>query len=77
MEFVGVVPEPIAAPVFPMLVGQKSVSASLLGSPAPTAKLLELCVRHGIAPVTEEFPMSRVNGVIEMWRPARPATGLC
>lgn len=61
LHLVGVVPEPVPVPVFPMIVGQRSVSGSPLGSPATTAKMLDFCARHGIAPVTETFPMSKAN----------------
>jgi uncharacterized zinc-type alcohol dehydrogenase-like protein len=47
--------------LFPMIVAQRSVSATPLGSPATTATMLEFCARHKIAPVTETFPMSKAN----------------
>ena len=50
--------------VFPMLVGQRSVSASPLGSPATTAQMLDFCARHEISPITESFPMSKVNDAL-------------
>jgi alcohol/geraniol dehydrogenase (NADP+) len=31
-------------------------------------KMLEFCARHNIAPVTENFPMSRVNEAFEHLR---------
>ncbi len=65
LHVVGAVPEPIPAHVFPMLVGQKSISASPLGSPETTATMLDFCARHEIAPVTEEFPMSQVNEALD------------
>jgi uncharacterized zinc-type alcohol dehydrogenase-like protein len=65
LHIVGAVPEPIPVSVFSMLMGQKSVSASPLGSPKTTARMLEFCARHDIAPVTEEFPMSAVNDALE------------
>lgn len=65
LHFVGAVPKPVPLAVFPLLVGQRSVSASPLGSPATTTVMLDFCVRHGIAPVTEAFPMARVNDAIE------------
>jgi uncharacterized zinc-type alcohol dehydrogenase-like protein len=65
LHVVGAVPEPIPVGVMSLLVGQKSLSASPLGSPATTAKMLEFCGRHAIAPVTEEFPMSKVNDAME------------
>ena len=54
-------PEPVALPVFPMLLGQKQFSSSPLGSPATVETMLDFCARHDIAPVTELFPMSKIN----------------
>ena len=48
-----------------MLVGQRSFSGSPLGSPATTATMLEFAARHGIAPTTEHFPMSKINDALE------------
>jgi uncharacterized zinc-type alcohol dehydrogenase-like protein len=61
---VGAVLEPMAIPAFTLLTGEKSVSGSPLGSPALTKTMLEFCVRHDIYPITEEFPMSRINDAI-------------
>jgi len=61
LHFVGVVPEPVPVALFPMIVAQRSVSATPLGSPATTARMLDFCARHKIAPVTETFPMSKAN----------------
>ncbi|MBL8866132.1 MAG: NAD(P)-dependent alcohol dehydrogenase [Planctomycetia bacterium] len=63
-HFVGAVLEPIPLAAMPMIMGQKSLSGSPLGSPATTATMLEFCARHGIAPVTEQFPMTKVNDTI-------------
>lgn len=65
LHLVGVVPEPIPTPVFPLMVGQRSLSASPLGSPSTTAKMLEFCARHSIAPVTEHYKMSEANEAFE------------
>lgn len=64
LHFVGAVLEPIPVAVFPLILGQKSLSGSPLGSPATTAVMLEFCARHGIAPVTETFPLSKVNDAL-------------
>jgi len=64
LHVVGAVPEPIPVSVFALLTGQKSISASPVGSPETTAKMLEFCARHAIAPVTEVFPMSKVNEAV-------------
>jgi len=65
LHFVGAVSEPVPVPVFSLLMGQKSVSGSPLGSPATIVRMLDFCGRHGIAAVTEMFPMSRVNEALK------------
>ncbi|MBU8934145.1 MAG: NAD(P)-dependent alcohol dehydrogenase [candidate division Zixibacteria bacterium] len=68
LHFVGAVLEPLAIPVFSLLMGQKSVSASPLGSPATTKEMLQFCTRHGIEPQIEVFPMSKVNEALDHLR---------
>jgi alcohol/geraniol dehydrogenase (NADP+) len=68
LHFVGAVAEPVSVGVFPLLMSQLSISGSPLGSPATTAKMLDFCSRHEIAPVTEMFPMSKVNEALEHLR---------
>jgi uncharacterized zinc-type alcohol dehydrogenase-like protein len=65
---VGAIPEPIPAAAFPVIVGQRSISGSPLGSPATIATMLDFCARHGIEAVTEHFPMGRVNDALEHLR---------
>lgn len=60
LHFVGAAPE-VSSGIFPLLIGQRSIGASPLGSPQTTADMLDFAARHGIAPVVEAFPMSRVN----------------
>ena len=62
---VGAVLEPMAIPAFTLLVGEKSVGGSPLGSIALTKTMLEFCVRHDIYPIVEEFAMSDVNNAIK------------
>jgi len=68
LHTVGAVPEPMAMAAFPMIIGQRTLSASPLGSPATTDTMLKFSARHGIAPTTETFPMSRANDAIEHLR---------
>ena len=68
LHFVGAVPEPVPVTIFPMILGQKSLTASPLGAPATTATMLDFCVRHGISPVTEQFKMTEVNKAIDHLR---------
>lgn len=65
---VGAVLEPIPVSAFALIMGQKSISGSPLGSPEVTARMLDFCARHNIAPVVEEFPLSRVNDALEHLR---------
>jgi uncharacterized zinc-type alcohol dehydrogenase-like protein len=61
LHVVGVVPAPMAIAAFPLIAGQRSVGGSPSGAPGTVAAMLAFCGRHGIRPVTEEFPMSRAN----------------
>jgi uncharacterized zinc-type alcohol dehydrogenase-like protein len=51
----------VKATVFPLISGEKSIGGSPIGGPADILKMLDFCNRHGIEPVIEEFPISRVN----------------
>jgi uncharacterized zinc-type alcohol dehydrogenase-like protein len=64
LHVVGAALEPIPVPAFGLIMGQKSVSGSPLGSPTATATMLEFCARHRIAPVTETFPIAEVNAAM-------------
>ena len=68
LHIVGAVDQPIPVAAFPMLVGQKSLSGSPLGSPATVATMLDFAARHGVAPTCEYFPMSRVNDALARLR---------
>lgn len=61
MHVVGAIPEPIPVPVFPLILGQRSISGSPTGSPVEIGTMLRYAARHGVAPQTEHFPMSRIN----------------
>lgn len=67
LHFVGAVMEPMSVPVR-MLFSQKAISGSPVGSPASIATLLDFCARHQLAPMTETFPMSKVNDAMEHLR---------
>jgi alcohol/geraniol dehydrogenase (NADP+) len=65
LHMVGAVLEPMAIGAFPLIMQQRSVSGSPLGSPATTAQMLDFCARHGIRCVTEEFPMTQASRALE------------
>ena len=57
---------------FPMIQGQKSLAASPLGGVATTRQMLDFCARQGIEPVTQAFPMDRINDAFETLRSGKP-----
>jgi uncharacterized zinc-type alcohol dehydrogenase-like protein len=61
LHLLGVLVEPVELQHMPMLFGQLSVSASPVGSPLTIRRMLDFADRHQVAPVTEHFPMDRVN----------------
>jgi uncharacterized zinc-type alcohol dehydrogenase-like protein len=71
LHLVGAAPS-VTATVFPMIIGQRSIGGSPVGSPATIATMLEFAARHGIAPQIETFPMSRANEAIEKLRTDQP-----
>ena len=71
LHIVGAAPS-VSATVFPLIIGQKSIGGSPLGSPATMATMIEFAARHGIGPVTETFPMSKVNDAMEKLRTGKP-----
>jgi uncharacterized zinc-type alcohol dehydrogenase-like protein len=68
LHTVGAVLEPMAVSAFPMIMAQRSLSGSPLGSPSTVDTMLEFAARHDIAPTTETFPMSQANAAIEHLR---------
>lgn len=68
LHIVGVVLEPIPVQAFALIGGQKEISGSPTGSPSTLATMLDFCARHGIEPMVEEFPMSKVNEAMNRLR---------
>ncbi|MGV7221734.1 MAG: NADPH-dependent aldehyde reductase Ahr [Nitrospinales bacterium] len=65
LHFLGVTVEPISVNAFPMILGQKSISGSPVGSPSVISEMLDFSVLHEINPVVETFQMSQVNDAME------------
>ncbi|WP_287129242.1 NAD(P)-dependent alcohol dehydrogenase [Candidatus Cyanaurora vandensis] len=68
LHLVGAAPSPVSLPIFPMLLGQKSLSGSPLGSPATTAQMLDFAARHQVEPITETFAFSQINEALDRLR---------
>ncbi|MFU8780580.1 MAG: NADPH-dependent aldehyde reductase Ahr [Kiritimatiellia bacterium] len=61
LHFLGATLVPLDISVFQLLAGQRSISASPVGSPGTIRKMLDFAVRHAIQPQVEVFPMSHIN----------------
>ncbi len=68
LHMLGAVTTPLGLNLIPMMFGQLSVSSSPVGSPATIRKMLEFATRHDVTPVTEHFPMDKVNDAMEHLR---------
>ncbi|VAW81380.1 Alcohol dehydrogenase [hydrothermal vent metagenome] len=68
LHFLGVPLDSLNLGVFPLIMGQRSISGSPVGSPANIAKMLEFAVRHNIKPVVEHYRFDQVNEAMEKLR---------
>ncbi|SDU26922.1 uncharacterized zinc-type alcohol dehydrogenase-like protein [Verrucomicrobium sp. GAS474] len=68
LHVVGAVLKPLEIPAFSLIMGQKEVSGSPTGSPVAMSRMLDFAARHAIAPVTETFPLSKVNEALDHLR---------
>src|SRR5215469_166542 len=68
LHVVGAMLKPMEIPAFGLILGQKSVAGSPTGSPTALDKMLAFSARHSIAPIVENFPMSKVNDALERLR---------
>ena len=68
MVMVGAILEQLNVMNLPLIMGQRSVAGSTVGSPATIAKMLEFAARHGIKPVIESFSFDRVNEALSKLR---------
>jgi uncharacterized zinc-type alcohol dehydrogenase-like protein len=65
---VGVPEHDMQIPALPLILGQKSVVSSVVGSRSEIQIMLEFSARHRIAPQIEIFPMDQVNRAIDRLR---------
>ncbi len=72
LHLVGAVTQPLSVPLFPLLLGQKSISSSPTGSPAAIAIMLDFAARHHIQPTIETFKFSEINDALEKLRHGKP-----
>ncbi|MFC4993503.1 NADPH-dependent aldehyde reductase Ahr [Rubritalea tangerina] len=68
LHFVGATLEPLDIGAFGLIMQQRQISGSPVGSPATIAKMLDFAKLHGIEPVVEEFAMHDVNAALDHLR---------
>ena len=68
LHFVGATLDPLDIGVFSLIMQQRTVSGSPVGSPSTIAKMLEFSNLHNIKPVIEKFKFEDVNKAIEKLR---------
>lgn len=72
LHFLGVPPNPIATSMFSLLFGQKSLSATPVGSPGVTKQMLEFIARHQLEPMVEFYPFEKINEAMDRLRNGKP-----
>ena len=72
LHFVGFTPNPLSIPLSALVLQQKSISGSPLGSPTTVAKMLEFAARHDIKPIVETYGFEQVNEAMEKLRSGKP-----
>ena len=65
MVLLGVPPEPTPVSAFPLIMGRRSLSGSLIGGIAETQEMLDFCAEHGIVSEIELIPVQQVNAAYE------------
>ena len=61
LHFLGAALEPIEIGAFSLIMAQRQISGSPVGSPATIAKMLEFAALHKVEPMTEHFKFDQVN----------------
>jgi uncharacterized zinc-type alcohol dehydrogenase-like protein len=65
LHFVGAALEPLDIGAMSLIMKQRSISGSPVGSPATIEKMLDFANRHQIQPQVEMFPMSKINDAFD------------
>jgi uncharacterized zinc-type alcohol dehydrogenase-like protein len=65
MVLLGVPPEPTPVAAFPLIMGRRSLSGSLIGGIQETQEMLDFCAEHGIVSEIELIPVQQVNEAYE------------
>lgn len=64
LHFVGATLDALDIGVFPLILGQRSISGSPVGSPEALRTMLDFVVQHDIRPIVEHFRFDQVNEAV-------------
>ncbi|KAI3462151.1 hypothetical protein Pfo_018814 [Paulownia fortunei] len=62
---VGAPEKPLELPVFPLIVGRKSITGSAIGGLKETQEMIDFAAKHNILPDVEMIPIDYVNTAME------------
>lgn len=65
LHFLGATLEPLDIGVFGLIMGQKSISGTAVGSPSTIEKMLDFANQHNVKPVIEKFKFDQVNEALD------------
>lgn len=65
LHFLGAALEPVEIGAFSLIMAQRQISGSPVGSPATIRQMIDFAALHQIEPVTEHFKFDQVNEAIE------------
>ncbi|KAL6959555.1 8-hydroxygeraniol dehydrogenase [Sarracenia purpurea var. burkii] len=65
LVMVGAPEKPLELPVFPLLVGRKSVAGSSIGGMKETQEMIDFAAKHNIKPEIEVIPIDYLNTAME------------
>lgn len=68
LHFAGATLDPLDLGVFPLIMGQRSISGSPVGSPVNIARMLDFAAHHKIKPQIETYRFDQVNEAMERLR---------
>lgn len=68
LHFVGATLDPLDINVFSLIMSQRSISGSPVGSPSSITKMLNFASLHNIKPVIEKFSFDDINKAIKRLR---------
>lgn len=68
LHFVGATLDPLDISAFGLILGQKSISGSPVGSPKTIKTMLDFVEQHKIAPAVEYFSFDQVNEAVQHLR---------